>query len=351
MDRNYFTTSSHVKGKHLTFEDRVLIQLRLKDRHSIRSIAREIGCSPSTVSNEIKRGTVSMYRGSVRRYKAKAGQKSYEDHKSSSGRRYDFILKSRFMSYVTTHFFEDGWSLDACVGRALISGAFNRSEIVCVKTLYNYVDLGIIDIKNHNLPEKLRRAPKKTVTKQNKRKLGRSIEERPVEINTREEFGHWEFDLVIGSKTKDDSVLLTMLERKSREFFMVPLANKEASTIIEAFRSFRSQYGEHFDEVFKTVTTDNGSEFANLSQIESVAKTLVYYAHPYTSCEKGSVERHNGLIRRFIPKGKRIDQFSFQDIADVETWCNSLPRKILDYRTPDEIFEEELDKIYQIDAA
>jgi len=142
-----------------------------------------------------------------------------------------------------------------------------------------------------------------------------------------------------------------MLERKSREFLMIPLANKEASTIIEAFLSLRSQYSEHFDEVFKTVTTDNGSEFANLSQLESVAKTLVYYAHPYSSYEKGSVERHNGLIRRFIPKGMRIDQLSTQAIADVETWCNSLPRKLLNYRTPDEIFEEELDKIYQLDAA
>jgi len=351
MSHEYSITTSHVKGRHLSYDDRHTIQLRLKDGHSIRSIAREIGCSPSTVSNEIKRGTVSMYNCSAHRYKAKAGQKAYEANKTSGGRRYDFVSKARFMRYVTTHFFEDGWSLDACVGRALISGDFNRSETVCVKTLYNYVDLGLIDIKNHNLPEKLRRSPKKRTSRENKRRLGRSIEERPAEINTREEFGHWECDLVIGSKTKDDDVLLTLLERKSREFLMIPLANKEASTIIEAFLSIRDQYSEHFDEVFKTITTDNGSEFANLSQIESIAKTLVYYAHPYTSCEKGSVERHNGLIRRFIPKGKRIDRLSFQVIADVETWCNSLPRKILDYRTPDEIFEEELDKIYQLDVA
>ena len=78
--------------------------------------------------------------------------------------------------------------------------------------------------------------------------------------------------------------------------------------------------------------------------------TLVYYAHPYTSCDKGSVERHNGLIRRFIPKGKRIDDFTCQQISDVETWCNSLRRKLLGYRTPDEIFEEEIDRIYQVAA-
>ena len=67
---------------------------------------------------------------------------------------------------------------------------------------------------------------------------------------------------------------------------------------------------------------------------------------PYISCEKGPVERHNGLIRRFIPKGHRIDEYSPEEISDIELWCNSLSRKILGYRTPDEAFEEELDRIY-----
>ena len=137
----------------------------------------------------------------------------------------------------------------------------------------------------------------------------------------------------------------------TREFLIIPLANKEAQTIYDAFIELRGNYIEHFDEVFKTITTDDGSEFANLSDLESVAQTLVYYAHPYTSCEKGSVERHNGIIRRLIPKGKRIDRFTEEQIIDVETWCNNLPRKLLGYRTPDELFEAELDKIYQREVA
>ena len=107
-----------------------------------------------------------------------------------------------------------------------------------------------------------------------------------------------------------------------------------------------SIYSEHVSEVFKTITTDNGSEFASLSSLEEIADTLIYYAHPYSSYEKGTVERHNGLIRRFIPKGHRIDEYSPEDIAGIEEWCNNLPRKILGYRTPDEAFEEELDRIY-----
>ena len=81
------------------------------------------------------------------------------------------------------------------------------------------------------------------------------------------------------------------------------------------------------------------------------AATLVYYAHPYTSCEKGTNERHNGIIRRFIPKGKRISDFDADIISGIEMWCNSLPRKILNYRTPDEVFEDELDRIYRRSAS
>lgn len=348
MDYNDSTTSSHKKGSHLSYEDRVTIQLRLKDKKSIRSIAREIGRSPSTISNEIKRGTVTLYHGSVHRYKASAGQKAYEQHKHNGGHRYAHLVKHRFIAYTVNHFMNDGWSLDACTGRALQSGTFKRSEIVCTKTLYNYVDQGLISIKNIDLPEKLHRSTKHQRSKINKRKLGRSIEERPAAINTRQEFGHWECDLVLGAKTKDDKVLLTLLERKSREYFIIPLANKESSTVVDTFMKLMANYREHFNEVFKTITTDNGSEFADLSTLESVADTLVYYAHPYTSCEKGSIERHNGLIRRFIPKGKRIDHFSVQAIVDVETWANSLPRKLLHYKTPDEIFEKELDNIYRV---
>ena len=174
-----------------------------------------------------------------------------------------------------------------------------------------------------------------------------SIEEHPQEINDRKEFGHWECDLVLGHKTRDDQVLLTLSERMSREFLILRIPDKTSASVMHAFRTLQKQYSEHWNDIFKTSTTDNGSEFADLANLEQVSKTLVYYAHPYTSCDKGTVERHNGLIRGFIPKGDYINNYSLQDIINIETWCNSLPRKILAYHTPDEIFEKELDRIYQ----
>ena len=197
------------------------------------------------------------------------------------------------------------------------------------------------------MPEKLKRNTKIHRVHKNKKKLGRSIEERPKEVDERKEFGHWECDLVLGHKTKDDQVLLTLSERMSREFLIMRIPDKIAGSVMTAFQSLRKQYSEHWNEIFKTITTDNGSEFSNLSNLEKVSNTLVYYAHPYTSCDKGTIERHNGLIRRFIPKGDYNNNYSLQDIINIETWCNSLPRKILAYHTPDEIFERELDHIYQ----
>lgn len=141
-----------------------------------------------------------------------------------------------------------------------------------------------------------------------------------------------------------------MIERKTREYWMIRVPGRDPNGVMEALREVRSQYAEHWDDIFKTITTDNGSEFSLLSGLEDLSKTLVYFAHPYTSCEKGSVERHNGLIRRFIPKGHRIDSFSDEQICQIEVWCNSLPRKILGYSTPDELFEDELDKIYSVAA-
>lgn len=87
---------------------------------------------------------------------------------------------------------------------------------------------------------------------------------------------------------------------------MFPIKNPHADSMMVAFNALQKTYSEHFSQVFKTIMTDNGSEFSMLSELEELSETLVFYTHPYTSCEKGTNERHNGIIRRFIPKGKRI---------------------------------------------
>ena len=177
----------------------------------------------------------------------------------------------------------------------------------------NYVELGLLGIKNIDLPQKLHRRTKAKRIRERKRVLGRSIEQRPESVDSREEFGHWEIDEVIGRKSDKDKVLLTMVERKTRNLCVLRLADKSSRSLMEAFQRMEDELGQAFPKVFRSITADNGSENAMLAEIESVTGTPVYFTHPYTSCEKGTIENHNGLIRRFLPKGKRIDSYQHCD--------------------------------------
>ena len=341
MDTQDYTTE-HRKGQHLLAEERHEIEVRLKDGWTPYRIAKHLGRPFNTIKNEIARGTVYLYNGKVARYKAKAGEQQYKE----SRRQYKRLAVSSFIKYVEEKF-EKGWSLDACTGKALETGKFRRDQIVCTKTLYNYVDNGLIGIKNIDLPEKLSRNTKKEKVRKHKRILGDSIELRPENVELREEFGHWEVDTVVGSKHEDEPCIVTMVERKTREAIWIKASDHTADGVQAAIQSVMIQFGSMASAVFKTVTGDNGSEFARLAELVSQG-TKVYFTHPYSSWEKGTNECHNKLLRRFIPMGVSMAGYSAEDIAYMADWANTLPRKILGYRTPDELFEAELDRIYAL---
>lgn len=349
MDQINNNTESR-KNKHLNFEERMTIQLRLKDGFSAYKIAKELNRPINTILNEIRRGTTTQIKQGkkVEVYLADTGEAIYLKNRQNSHRLYKRLECSTFINYVTDKIINSSWSPDACFGNALKTAEFDRSQMVCTKTLYNYIDLGLLKVKNSDLALKLRRNTKLSKVRKNKKKLGKSIEERPDFINNREEFGHWEIDTVIGEKTNDDCVLLTILERKTRNALMRKISSKTAEAVMNELTSIRQLFGDKFSQVFKTITGDNGSEFAELSSLETDTETMVYYTHPYSSFEKGTNERHNGLIRRFIPKGKRMDGYTSDTIAFIEDWMNTLPRKILGYKTPEELFEEQLDIIYAL---
>ena len=128
-------------------------------------------------------------------------------------------------------------------------------------------------------------------------------------------------------KSEADEVLLTLDERKTRKRYIMRLPAKKAQCVTEALKNLKQQYGDKFAQVFKSITADNGSEFANLSEIG----VPVYFAHPYSSWERGTSERQNGLVRFFIPKGKPISQVSDRTIKRAEEWIDKLPRKPFNY--------------------
>ena len=140
--------------------------------------------------------------------------------------------------------------------------------------------------------------------------------------------------------------MLTIVERQIRNTIIRRISSKSADAVSNKFKNIQSFFGGRFSKVFKTITSDNGSEFSDLHELESKWSTKVYFTHPYSSFERGTSERHNGLIRRFIPKGESINNYADEDISFIEEWTNSLPRKILGYNTTEELFEDELDAIY-----
>ena len=139
-------TTEHRAGKHLKYEEYLIIEIRLKDGWSANRIAtKELHCSPNTVCNIIEKGQTPLYRGKVFRFKARTAWKAYQENRSHCGRHYDALEKRPFLQYVEEHFHgDDRWSLDACAERAVCSGAFQRCETLCTKSLHRYIDLGLI---------------------------------------------------------------------------------------------------------------------------------------------------------------------------------------------------------------
>jgi len=240
---------------------------------------------------------------------------------------------------------EHRWSLDACVGYARLHNLFEAYETVCTKTLYNTLRARQMPLTPFELPEMLKRKPRTSKNHTNKRPKGRSIEERPAIANERREIGHWEADTVVGRRAGMDAVVLTLLEKSTDHYITLRISGRTSEAVMAAMNSIRSDYGDKFGQIFKTITSDNGAEFEDLSDIEQWG-TKVYFAHPYSSWERPQNERHNGLLRRYIPKGVSIDLYHAEEILAFSDEINGLPRKILGYRTPEELFDTFLDEVY-----
>lgn len=348
MALNHKHNTSARKFKHLTQYDRGRIHAWLQEGLSKAEIARKLGKHRSTISREIKRGTTTQKRSDLTTYEAyfpETGQAVYEKNRSACGKKLKVLKVEPFLQYAEKKILEEKWSPDAVVGAARKKG-FSSDEMVCTKTLYKYIDQQLLNVRNIDLLLKTRRKPKKNVSRCHKRLQGKSISKRPENVDNREEFGHWEIDTVVG-KRSGDQALLTITERKTRQHLILQLESKTTQAVDKALNNLKDRFEGLFEQVFKTITADNGAEFSKLNNHEFD----VYYAHPYSAWERGTNEHHNGLIRRFIPKGKPIKELNHSQIQRVESWCNNLPRKILGYHTPAELFAREVQKLRETKAA
>lgn len=338
------------RGQHLDAYTRGKIQQLKKLGYSNRFIAGEVDCSPSTVGYELRRGTPA-YSGRGRRpcYSAKRGQAVYKANRSRCHRRQTLPRNSKFLRWMAEKIKNHkGWSIDVCVGRARLEERFSDEKIPCTKSIYNMVWKGELPITLFDLPEALSRR-QHAKPRVPKRLNGKSIDLRPAEIAERNTFGHWESDTVLGKKAKGESSAFSIVERLTGHYLTFKIDGKTTNAVATAMAQLHQMFGEKFPEIFKSITTDNGSEFAEFSRFESLG-TEVYFAHPYSSWERPVNERSNRLLRRFMPKGVSMNCFSDEEILMFSDEINTTPRKRLGYKTPEELFEDYLDQLYQTTA-
>lgn len=310
----------NTKHKHLTIDLRKLIEKWKKEGKSNREIARLLGKNHQTINNEIKRGLViqrTSYGKFKKVYKAEFAQVIYDKNKRNCGRKLkvDYVIRDKVIHYLKYKHSPE------MISKTKLDGKISTS------TIYYWINKGFFGLKRSVLNYARKRKKKENSEKRRVRILGKSIEERPKEINNREEVGHYEIDTVILRKEKGQC-LLTLTDRKSRYEIIRLIEDKTVKSVNKALKEVLKEYE------IKSITADNGLEFARLYEVFDYEK--IYYAHPYSSYERGSNENHNRLIRRFLPKGTK--NTTQERVAFIEDWINNYPKKLFNYKTPFEVF-------------
>ena len=352
MDCQHYITELPERkcGQHLQREERGAIQALKQQGLSNRAIARELKCSPTTVGNELRRGTPprKSSKGRAPGYSAKLGEAVYRANRCRSRKPHKLPSCGEFVSWTVAQLREHKWSLDACVGYARHHRMFSRSEMVCTRTLYREAWAGNLPIGITELPEAVKRKhAQASKPHENRKHYGKSIDLRPEIASQRTEEGHWEGDTVVGKRSGKEAVVFSLLEKKTENYIAVQIPGKTSEAVMAAMRMLKAEFGDRFAQVFKTITVDNGSEFADFAQCESWG-TQVFYAHPYSSWERAQNERHNGLFRAFVPKGVSLQNYSAEYILAAADELNARPRKKLNYATPEELFDSFLDRVYAV---
>lgn len=371
MSRKDNTTNCKEKQyHHLTENDRATIQalIEQKDENGKRLfnnsyIANYLGVNKSTISRELRkrksyRLMVRSGRSIEKPYNAVDAQNNYIFKRGLSKGEYKLRKYPKMAKFIADKIKIDKWAPDVIVGYMRKHKYFDRDGFceITTPTIYNAIRLGIIKVKITDT-RRMKEIPEYKY--QNKfslpaNKISYSIENRPEEINDRSIFGHFEIDTVIGTSRGKHECLLTITERKTKYEIIFKISSKTAEAVVNKINQIKSFMNKHYNKIFKSYSTDNGSEFSDFLGIIKDSKTSIYFCHPYCSGEKGTNEKQNSMIRYFIPKKTLIENYSFEDINKVAEWMNNYPRKSLNYKTPLEALLEEfndksiINKIYKL---
>jgi transposase, IS30 family len=350
MERDYCSTKK--RYSHLKESERYKIEVLLADRKKVAEIARLLRRNKATIYREMGRGAVARVQYDLSEritYRAHVGQAEHEKRGRNKERSLKIGRDKSLEEYIRVKLVEERFSPDAIIGGIKVSGR-KFTGMICTKTLYNYIDKGIFSgISNKNLWQKRNKKRRKyrpvgRISRTNR--MCRSIEKRPLAVEKRRDYGHWEGDTLKGPQGARTS-LITLTERKSREEIIIKVNNSSQEAIQAAIDELERKYSQGFKSKFKSITFDNGVEFLDwrsleVSILDKRRRTTIYFAHSFSSWERGTNENHNRMIRRFIPKGTDIVDLTETQINDIEDWMNNYPRKILAYKTPKQVAAESL---------
>lgn len=335
------------KYRRLTWTDRLRIDALYNVGHSLRFIARQLGFSVSSIHAEIQHGLYEHMGAELSKrpyhYSAQIAQDYADCQQSSKGVPVKLGHRHDYARFVADEI-RQGRSPDVIVNMLRKTGTWT----VSTPTLYRYIDRGYIPgITNKDLYEKPRRKRRqRRVCRAARSPKGQSIECRPLEVSARTSFGHWEMDSIIGKKDGKRQSLLVLTERFTRFELVFRVSAKDCKSTVHALDSALSRFPKG---TFKTITVDNGSEFQDCYGMEhdkyGNKRLTVYYCHPYTSCERGSNERQNRILRRYFPKGRSMAKITQKDCDRAADAINSMPRKIFDYQSSADLFAVEIVKL------
>jgi IS30 family transposase len=312
--------------KKVSADERDLIALLRGKGESNRSIARMLGRSPSTIVDELKRN--SLNNGE---YVAIHAQGRANERKAKGRKRHP--LKNEAVYAGVIEKLREGWSPEQIAGRLWKE----RGEaVICHETIYRFIysEQGKKMGLSEYLPWKRTKRRKKRGRRVHRSRIPDrvSIHNRPMEASSRAEFGHWEGDTVEGRGHK--AGIHTEVERVSRLTLAVKVKQVSSEQAIEAQKAMFAPLPA---EARKSTTLDNGRENHLHMKLAGLGMAT-YFADPYSSWQRGTNEYHNGLLRRYLPKGSSFEDLDDDDLADIVWEINNRPRKVLNFNTPQEVY-------------
>lgn len=344
------------KFSHLNYQKRKILSTMIKQGFHKQDIADALGISQSTVYRELERGLCDITKTDlsvVREYSPDLAECKYQENLRAKGKKTKVEKDDKLNKYLAYMILYQHFSPTAIIYDMRANNLRFDEEIKACNTIYNAVKKGLIkgvSEKNLYYQGKRKKVKRKQDRTHKKEIAGTSIELRDPEILKREEFGHWEMDSVIGQQT-NKKTLLVLTERKTRYEVILMTKNHNADETRKALNRVEKKYKSGCFSVFKTITVDNGSEFADCKAMEKALyrvgnRTKVYYCHPHSPHERGSNENCNLLVRRFFPKGSDFDStLNKAKVKEAEDWINTYPRSLHNGKCSEELFIEELRKI------